>query len=296
MSYISEKTNSSNITHEQDSDFKFSNYYKTIVDKTDKMTNTLIRKSLGLNSCKTSRICSLNKKYGKKLSNKYSIIGIKEDNKNSNLFKDQKKNHLNMLFKNLLIREKQKAFKKNIVEVKDYNMYIKKEEPSKTQFIVSNNSSLFKSFLSQTRSNFNNKYKVVYSVSDWRQKTKVKSLLNSIKKYQHKYNFSDFLKIKLLKKCSSNLVLETLQNKNNKNIKNATFDKIGLNNNSTNDYFKDIFHKNNLIKIKTLNEIKYNLKQNVLRKTNTDIFYRNNTLFKTMPFNKLKKKKRGSFA
>ena len=40
-------------------------------------------------------------------------------------------------------------------------------------------------FLNQTKSNFNNKYQVIYSISDWRQKDKVKNLLNTIKINQH---------------------------------------------------------------------------------------------------------------
>ena len=59
-------------------------------------------------------------------------------------------------------------------------MFIKRHENDKLNYVVNNNSSLIKSFLNQTKSNFNNKYKVIYSISDWRQKSKVKTLLNTI--------------------------------------------------------------------------------------------------------------------
>jgi hypothetical protein len=64
-----------------------------------------------------------------------------------------------------------------------------------------------------------------------------------------------------------------------------------------NDYLKDIYHKNDLIKIKTMKAIRDNKKPIIkLKKSNTDIFYNNNTLFRTMPVKKLKMIKKSSFA
>ena len=302
MSYVSEKTNSSNVTNEFDSEFKFNSYCKSIINKTNKMTNTFFRKKTRLNSVKPPTIISLNKK-PEDISSYDSRNYKLEENKNSILSKNNRKNRLNkinMLFKNLLIREKQKTYRKNLVQINQYNMYIK-EEQKNPQIIVNNNSSLLKTFLSQTRSNFNNKYKVIYSISDWKQKDKVKTLLNSIKKNQHKNNFSDFLKVKLLKRCSSSKMrLKKIDKNKNNNFKKVDSSQTSLINNFTNDYLKDILHKNNLIKIKTMNEIKSKPKPkpNQLRKSATDIFYRNNTFFKTMPMplKKLKINKKNSFA
>ena len=298
MSYVSEKTNSSNITNEVESEFKFNSYYKTIINKNDKMTNTLIRKKSRLNSFKPSTIISLNK--NPKVISNYGNRNYKlEENKNSILSKklgEKRFNKLNMLFKNLLIREKQKTYRKNSVQVNEYNMYIR-EEPKKTQIIVNNNSSLLRTFLSQTRSNFNNKYKVIYSISDWRQKNKIKTLLSSIKKIQHKNNFQDFLKVKLSKRCaSSKMRLKKLDKIKNNNFENATSVQTSLINNFTNDYLKAILHKNSLIKVKTMNEIKAKPKPNQLRKSSTEIFHRNNTFFKTMPIKKVKMNKNASIA
>ena len=298
MSYVSEKTNSSNVTNEFDSEFKFNSYYKSIINKTNKMTNTFFRKKTRLNSVKPPTIISLNKK-PEDISSYDSRNYKLEENKNSILSKNNRKNRLNkinLLFKNLLIREKQKTYRKNLVQINQYNMYIK-EEQKNPQIIVNNNSSLLKTFLSQTRSNFNNKYKVIYSISDWKQKDKVKTLLNSIKKNQHKNNFSDFLKVKLLKRCSSSKMrLKKIDKNKNNNFEKVDSSQTSLINNFTNDYLKDILHKNNLIKIKTMNEIKAKQKPYQLRKSATDIFYRNNTFFKTMPIKKLKINKKNSFA
>ena len=73
-----------------------------------------------------------------------------------------------------------------------------------------------------------------------------------------------------------------------------------LNKYLTNDYLKDILHKNNLIKISTLKSIKdsknnkNNKKRTKLKKSNTEIFYNNNTFFKTMPIKIIKSKKNSS--
>ena len=166
-------------------------------------------------------------------------------------------------------------------------MFIKRHENDKLNYVVNNNSSLIKSFLNQTKSNFNNKYKVIYSISDWRQKSKVKTLLNTIKSYQYKNNFSDYLTNKLHKKPFQ---MKITKKKNI--IKKVETSKIALYNISK-DYFQNIFHKNNLIKVKTMNDIKY--KPNQLRKNNTDIFDKNNTFFRTMPINKLKKPDKNTF-
>lgn len=291
MSYVSEKTNSSNITNEMESEFKFNNYYKTImVNSNNKKTNTILRKTSRLNSGRSSNIISLNKKCGKD----FGLMDKFEENKNSFLNKNKGKNKVNLLFKNLLIREKQKSYRKNTVQVNNYNMYIR-EQPTETQIVVNNNFSLIQSFLRQTRSNFNNKYNVIYSISDWRQKEKVQTLFDSIKKYQHKNTFSDYLKIRLLKKSNSSKLETKIAQKNFLKKNNIEVKISSLNNYLTNDSLKNIIHKNNLIKIKTINEVKNIKMPNILRKNNTDIFYNNNTLFKTMPIKKLKMKKRPSF-
>ena len=289
MSFVSEKTNSSNITNEPDPEFKFNDYYQTIIRKSNKMTNTIYRKSSELNSIKSSTISSQIRKEKNIINYENKVVKV-EENKNP-ILSGLKKNKLNMLFKNLLIREKQKPIKRNSVKINEYNLYIKKE-PKKINFIVNNNSSLFKLFLSQNRSNFNNKYKAVYSISDWRQKNHVISLLDSIKRNEHRNNFQEFLKLQLAKKYSSCRIglKKSMDNKIN-------FDITPKKEILRNDYLKDIYHKNDLIKIKTMKAIRDNKKRIKLKKSNTDIFYNNNnTLFRTMPVKKLKMIKKSSFA
>ena len=183
MSCISEKTNSSNMdemTKDAESECKFLNYYKSIINESNKTITSFKRKNAKFNSfIKRSSIIKSNSFTQKvnKISN--SIDKIKKD-KSIPVYENPKKYRINLLFNNLLIREKQNTFRKNYVQVNSYNMFIKRHENDKLNYVVNNNSSLIKSFLNQTKSNFNNKYKVIYSISDWRQKSKVKTLLNTI--------------------------------------------------------------------------------------------------------------------
>ena len=289
MSYISEKTNSSCKTNEADKELKFN----SLIIKSNKMTNTIRRKSFDINSLKSSTISSQIKKE-KYISDYQNRFYKYEENKNS-ILPSLKKYKYNMLFNNSLIREKQKFFKRNSVVINDCKMNIK-EEPQNFGFIVNNNTSLLKIFLSQTRSNFNNKYKIIYSISSWKQKDQIKTLLDSIKKNEHKTNFQDYLKLKLAKRNSSCKIGLGKRSINNK----INFDISPKIESLTNDYLKDILHKNNLIKISTLKSIKNskinknNKKRTKLKKNNTEIFYNNNTFFKTMPIKIIKSKKNSS--
>ena len=292
MSFYPEKTNSSNMTGEQDYDSKFKNYYNSIVEKHNKTTNTSSRKLIGLKWIKSHNNIKSDRSERQSAlqtnrTDKYEIP------KNSFIFKKVKNHTIHRLFNNLLIREKQETNRNIPIKVNDYGMNIKKEENDKSQIIVKDKSSLFKTIINQTKSNFNNKYKVIYSISSWREKNKIKSLLKTIKSYQNKNNFYDYLKLNILKRCSlSKKALEKMKNKISDD--NDSKNKIELYNNSSNDYLNEIIHRNHLIKIRTIYNIK--IKSNELRKSNSEIFDKNNTFFQTMPIKKLKSHNQKSFS
>jgi len=292
-----DKSVSSNIS-EADSDFKFSRYYKNILQKSKKKIGYKFYKyKTNLNSYRSPSHIKLENKPKNASSQANSTDRIEENKSNitqkpKNLKLKQNKIHkIHILFNNLLIREKQKTFRGHSFQIKNYKMFIKRDELVKTPSIVNNNSSLFKTFLNQTKSNFNNKYKVVYSISDWRKKNEVNTLFDSIKTYQHKNNFSDYLRKKLTKRATTLRLKKMRDYIKKEKEETENINKILLYNNIFNDYLKNIFHKNNLIKLKTMNEVSKKL--NKLKKNKTDIFYDNNLLFKTMPISgrKLKKKK-----
>ena len=290
-----DKSVSSNIS-EADSDFKFSRYYKNILQKSKKkIAYKFYKYKTNLNSYRTPSHIKLENKPKNAISQANSTNRI-EENKSNIIQKPKnlklKQNKIHILFNNLLIREKQKTFRGHSFQIKNYKMFIKRDELVKTPSIVNNNSSLFKTFLNQTKSNFNNKYKVVYSISDWRKKNEVNTLFDSIKTYQHKNNFSDYLRKKLTKRTTTLRLKKMRDYIKKEKEETENINKILLYNNIFNDYLKNIFHKNNLIKLKTMNEVSKKL--NKLKKNKTDIFYDNNLLFKTMPISgrKLKKEKK----
>ena len=295
MSMLLDKSVSSNIS-EADSDFKFSRYYKNILQKSKKkIAYKFYKYKTNLNSYRTPSHIKLENKPKNANSQANSTDRI-EENKSNIIQKPKnlklKQNKIHILFNNLLIREKQKTFRGHSFQIKNYKMFIKRDELVKTPSIVNNNSSLFKTFLNQTKSNFNNKYKVVYSISDWRKKNEVNTLFDSIKTYQHKNNFSDYLRKKLDKRTTTLRLKKRRDYIKKEKEETENINKILLYNNIFNDYLKNIFHKNNLIKLKTMNEVSKKL--NKLKKNKTDIFYDNNLLFKTMPISgrKLKKEKK----
>ena len=297
MSVLLDKTVSSNIS-EADSDFKFSKYYKNILQKSKKkITYNFQSYRDNLNKYKSFGQIRLKNKSKEASSQANSTDKFEVDNY-SKKPRNLKQSKINLLFNNLLIREKQKTFKNNSfnsLKINDYKMLIKNDNYPKTPpYIVNNNSSLFKLFLNQTKSNFNNKYQVIYSISDWRQKDKVKNLLNTIKINQHKNNFSDYLRTRLIKR-SSLLRLKRIKDDINKEKEETdSINKISLYNSISNDYLKNIIHKNNLIKLKTMNAMKNNLIKLKLKKNKSDIFYDNNLLFETMPMRGLNTEKKNS--
>ena len=295
MSMLLDKSVSSNIS-EANSDFKFSRYYKNILQKSKKKIGYKFYKyKTNLNSYRTPSHIKLENK-PKNASSQANSTDRIEENKSNIIQKPKnlklKQNKIHILFNNLLIRENQKTFRGHSFQIKNYKMFIKRDELVKTPSIVNNNSSLFKTFLNQTKSNFNNKYKVVYSISDWRKKNEVNTLFDSIKTYQHKNNFSDYLRKKLTKRATTLRLKKMRDYIKKEKEETENINKILLYNNIFNDYLKNIFHKNNLIKLKTMNEVSKKL--NKLKKNKTDIFYDNNLLFKTMPISgrKLKKEKK----
>ena len=258
MSMLLDKSVSSNIS-EADSDFKFSRYYKNILQKSKKkIAYKFYKYKTNLNSYRTPSHIKLENK-PKNASSQANSTDRIEENKSNIIQKPKnlklKQNKIHILFNNLLIRENQKTFRGHSFQIKNYKMFIKRDELVKTPSIVNNNSSLFKTFLNQTKSNFNNKYKVVCSVSDWRKKNEVNTLFDSIKTYQHKNNFSDYLRKKLTKRATTLRLKKMRDYIKKEKEETENINKILLYNNIFNDYLKNIFHKNNLIKLKTMNEV-----------------------------------------
>ena len=233
----------------------------------------------------------INNRYRDNLNNSRST-NQSEESKTKFFMKESKENQVT-LFNNSFIREKQRTFRISSVNIKKYNLYLNynnnNNEIKDGYKIINNDINLYKAFLAQTRSNFNNKYKVIYSISDLKQKGKIKIIFDNIKKYQNKSYFTKYLEKKLNKRClSSKSIIKKDDNLNPNNLSaSGRWNKILLNK-KTNNFLENFKHNNNLIKVKTLDYMKskiYNLK-----KKDNNIFYNNNTFFKTMPIKPIIKK------
>ena len=278
------ETNSSNMNDITiESEFKFNNYYYNKITSIYNKKNNIFNKKKS-NTNKYRKINFLNN-FSKDNINNSKSTNQSEENK-TKFFKKEKKakiNKSNSLFNNTFLREKQKKFRLNLTGMRSYHIYLDCDKKnSSTYNIVDNNPKMFQAFLNKNKSNFNNKYNIIYSISNWRKKGQIHKLFNSIKKYQNKYDFSNYLENKLNKRCLSANKIKI--NNNISRINNNNFSKLLLLNQEYN-FMENIRHKNNLIKIKTMNYVSVNF--NKTNNKNKIIFDNSNVFFKTM----LKEKK-----
>ena len=280
MSKIFEKSeaNSSNMNDITiESEFKISSFYNKITSKYNNNNKKNIFNRRNSNPVTYRKIHILNN-FNQDIMNYSKSTNQSEENKTkTKLFlKENKENQANSLFNNSFLREKQKRFRLSSTSMKNYHIFLDCDKKNNTFNIVDNNNKMFNAFLSQTKSNFNNKYNIIYSVSDWRKKEEISKLFNSIKKYQNKYIFSNYLENKINKRCVSAKRINLNNNLTSKNNSNILFL------NQSNNFLDNIYHKNNLIKVKTVDFVSG--KQDNSKKRNVHIFDSNNMFFKTMPF------------
>jgi hypothetical protein len=264
-----------------------SNYYKINSKYINKKGNIYNRSNSALAIHK-----KINNRYRDNLNNSRST-NQSEESKTKFFMKENKENQVT-LFNNSFIREKQRTFRIKSVNLKNYNLNFNyNNENNKIMYgykFVNNDKKLFKSLFSQTRSNFNNKYKIIYSVSDLNQKGKIKNIIDTIKKYQNKSYFTKYLDKKLNRRClSSKSIIKKDDNFNLNNLSiSSRWNKLLLPK-KANNFWENFKHNNNLIKVKTL-DLLSNKIQNLKKKDN-NIFYNNNTFFKTMPKKPIIKKR-----
>ena len=302
MSVTSEKSNKeSNSSNMLDllkdtfySDYKVNNYNMKMTSKYNKKYKDNIFNKTKYNIKKNNFYWFPNNKcitINKSINNS-------QINKDNSMFKENNQHHISSqhyvssqqnsssLFNNLFLREKQKKFNLNTVYTNNYHIYLNNDSKNSKKYnIIDNNSKMFKSFLSQNKSNFNNKYNMIYCVSNIKQKDHITKLFDSIKKRQFKDNFSNYLN----KRCYSAKKMNFTISKN-LTCDNGWNKKIFLN--QSNDFMENIAHRNHLIKIKTIDFINDRSISSDKIVNNEPIFYKNNALFKTLP---LKKKKKNVF-
>jgi hypothetical protein len=222
-----------------------SNYYKINSKYINKKGNIYNRSNSALAIHK-----KINNRYRDNLNNSRST-NQSEESKTKFFMKENKENQVT-LFNNSFIREKQRTFRIKSVNLKNYNLNFNyNNENNKIMYgykFVNNDKKLFKSLFSQTRSNFNNKYKIIYSVSDLNQKGKIKNIIDTIKKYQNKSYFTKYLEKKLNRRClSSKSIIKKDDNFNLNNLSiPSRWNKLLLPK-KANNFWENFKHNNNLI-------------------------------------------------
>ena len=221
------------------------------------------------------------KKYRKEILNKTKSTSQSEGNGTKFFLKENKESQTS-LFTNSLIREKQKRFRLNSINIKKLNLNIEcKNKEKDKESIVNNNIKLYKAFLSRTKSNFNNKYKIKYKISNFEKKGQIKKLFDKIKMQQNKHNFSDYLENQISKRCLSSRTSINTSNRNNNDFSQILSYNHQINN--LKNINNKILSKKNLVD--SVKSKEYDLKNN------NKHFFNNYVLFKTIPLKLFKRKK-----
>ena len=155
--------------------------------------------------------------------------------------------------------------------------------------IVKNEKSLVNAFMSQTKNNFNNSYKIIYSSPDSRKRKYILKCFDSIKKNKNKNidtkNSIKNIAMKEIFKNTNKLIKKKKINHKNTSAKNNPVLIIPSSIN-----MKSFFTRSNKINVKTMKmadniskENEYKHIENNKNRSVKSAFYRNNPFFKTVP-------------
>ena len=155
--------------------------------------------------------------------------------------------------------------------------------------IVKNEKSLVNAFMSQTKNNFNNSYKIIYSSPDSRKRKYILKCFDSIKKNKNKNidtkNSIKNIAMKEIFKNTNKLIKKKKINHKNTSAKNNPVLIIPSSIN-----MKSFFTRSNKINVKTMKmadniskESEYTNNENNKNRSVKSAFYRNNHFFKTVP-------------
>ena len=155
--------------------------------------------------------------------------------------------------------------------------------------IVKNDKNLVNAFMSQTKSNFNNSYKIMYSNPDSRKRKYIQKCFDSIKKNKNKnIDTKNSIRNIAMKEIFKKTNKITKKKKNNHNYASAKNNPVLIIPSSIN--MKYFFTRCNKMNIKTMKltdniskENAYKIIENNKERIVKSAFYRNNHFFKTVP-------------
>lgn len=217
----------------------------------------------------------------------FSYIKDKKQNKE----KVSKENQVTLFFNNSFLNNYYNNINISRIKINKNHLQVKDEYNPNHDYckIVNNEKSLVNAFMSQTKNNFNNSYKIIYSSPDSRKRKYILKCFDSIKKYKNK-NIDN-------KNSIQNIVMKEIFKNSNKIIKKKknNFINISTKNNPvliipSTINMKSFFTRGYKMNVKTLKmadniskENSYKVLENNKERLVKSAFYRNNHFFKTVP-------------
>lgn len=216
----------------------------------------------------------------KKFNQLYNIFNY-DDFFNNN--KENKQNQVNFFYNDSFYNNNYKLTKVNNYYFKLKNIY----NPYRNNFrIVKNKKNIIKEFVTQTKNNFNNNYKIKYYSPDLEERDFMLKCFNTIREKSKKIDNINLVK---------NIVIKEIY-KNNNNLKKANIKNIKYNLNKysiipSTIKIKPFISKSSKLQIKTMKMI------DDLSKNNSNIIYNNNarSINSTLFRNTLNKKLENDF-
>ena len=227
------------------------------------------------------RSANQNNKFNKSSKSSFTI-DKKTINKFNNYFnynyllnsdnKENKQNQVNFMFNNSFLNN---CYNNKLTKVNNYFLKINKiYNPHHNYFrIVKNEQNIINEFISQTKNNFNNNYKILYYNSDYKKRNTILKCFNTIKEKKSKSIDG--------KNSFENIIIKELSKNNNINIFNNKKKIINIKKHlifPSSFNIKDFICKSEKMKLKTIKMID-ELSQTKFK----TILNKNEIIFKTLP-------------
>ena len=222
-----------------------------------------------------------------RLNDYFSYIKDKKKNKEN----VSKENQVTLFFNNSFLNNYYKNINITRIKINKNCLQLNDEyNPNHDYYkVVKNEKGLLNAFMSQTKNNFNNSYKIIYSSPDSRKRKYILNCFNSIKKNKNKNidtkNSIKNIAMKEIFKNTNKLIKKKKINHKSTSAKNNPVLIIPSSINMT-----SFFTRSNKMNIKTMKladnmskEISYKILENNKDRPIKSAFYRNNHFFKTLP-------------
>lgn len=216
----------------------------------------------------------------------FSYIKDKKKNKEN----ISKENQVTLFFNNSFLNNYYNNININKIKINKNCLQLNDEYSPNNDYykVVKNEKSLMNAFMSQTKNNFNNSYKIIYSSPDSRKRKYILKCFDSIKKNKNKNidtkNSIKNIAIKEIFKKGNKIK----KKKNNHNYASAKNNPVIIIPSSIN--IKSFFTRSKKMNIKTMKltdniskENAYKILENNKDRIVKSAFYKNNHFFKTVP-------------